>query len=220
MVAAVVAPYEPDGGDNFAPYFLSVSIDSSLTPDACGRFDPNRPYQVPPQPGTPPMVKVGAIPFAQAADEDGGMGHQRYARYYRVFRNRVCYEFELGFVASEGFNTDDKQSMDAEFEIINPILATVTIHPTTILPIWYLMIPPIGKDGQRDVTVPPAQWNRHIFDSKHDCEGALEVAHLSEAQGATAWSSRTGLTEQQNKALLYSRDWVCIASDDPRLKEK
>ena len=98
-VAAVVAPHEPDNGDNFAPYFLSVSIDSGLAADACGRFAPNGPYDVPPQPGTPPIVKLGSISFAQAADDDGGLGHQRYARYYRVFRNRTCYEIEIGFVA-------------------------------------------------------------------------------------------------------------------------
>ena len=220
MVAAVVAPSQPDDGDNFAPYFLSVSIDSGLTAEACGRFAPNGPYEVPPQPGTPPIVKVGSIQFVQARDEDGGLGHQRYARYYRVFRNRACYEFETGFVAPEGFNTDDEHSEDVEFEVISPILATVTIRPTTILPVWYLMIPQIAKDGQSDATAPLNQWNQHIFDSRHDCETALEVAQLSEAQGAAAWSLRTGLTQQQNKALLYSRDWICIASDDPRLKKK
>ena len=220
MVAAVVAPHEPDDGDNFAPYFLSVSIDSGLAADACGRFAPNGPYDVPPQPGTPPIVKLGSISFAQAADDDGGLGHQRYARYYRVFRNRTCYEIEIGFVAPKDFETEDEHSENVEFEVINPILATITIRPTTILPRWYLMIPRIAKDGGSDVTPPLIQWDRHIFDSRHDCESALEVAHLSEEQGAAAWNLRTGLTQQQNEALLYSRDWVCVASDDPRLKEK
>jgi hypothetical protein len=73
---------------------------------------------------------------------------------------------------------------------------------------WYLMVPPLTSDGKQfDANVPLAQWDaRMAFDNASDCENTL-YALIKDA-------SEDNLTHQQ---LRHSR---CIASDDPRLKEK
>jgi hypothetical protein len=130
-VAAVVVPYEPNGVDNFAPLFLSVSIDTTLAANDCNRFAPAHKQWAEPDPGSHPTTKIGAIWFTEAKDGSAGLGHQRSAKYYHVFKNRACYEFELGLVASSGMTEGD---YDEKLRELKAILATVTIRPTTIAP--------------------------------------------------------------------------------------
>jgi hypothetical protein len=87
---------------------------------------------------------------------------------------------------------------------------------------WYLMVTPLSKHGPNGKTAPLSQWEHpYTFDSRHDCETALAAAHLSEARGMAEVSLRTGLSEQESIAIpMDSIDWFCIATDDPRLKEK
>ena len=129
-VAAVVVPFTPDNGDNFAPEFLSVSLDTTLTADECTRFVPAHKRWARPDPlANHPAKKIGAIQFTEAEDDSAGAGHDRYAQYYHVFENRSCYEFELGLVE----NTDMAEDK-ADLQDLKAILATVTIRPTTIAP--------------------------------------------------------------------------------------
>jgi hypothetical protein len=127
-VAAVVVPFAPDNGDNLAPEFLSVSVDSTLTANECIRFVPAHKRWARPDPlASHPARKIGAIEFTEAEDESVGLGHDRSAQYYHVFKNRVCYEFELGLVENSDMTEDE-----AELRQLKAILATVTIRPTTI----------------------------------------------------------------------------------------
>jgi len=50
-------------GTDFQGAFLNVIVDSSLTADECAKFDLANPV---PERGSPPIVKIGAIEFAQA----------------------------------------------------------------------------------------------------------------------------------------------------------
>jgi hypothetical protein len=129
-VAAVVVPLKPDTGDNFAPQFLSVSVDTTLTAHECDRFVPAHKVWAEPDPlASHPIVKIGAIRFAKAEDSSAGLGHDRSAQYYHVFKNQTCYEFELGIVAS----LDPTEGVyDEELRELKAILATVTIRPTTV----------------------------------------------------------------------------------------
>jgi hypothetical protein len=87
---------------------------------------------------------------------------------------------------------------------------------------WYLMMPPVGENGKNDTGAPlNRSHHRHTFDSAHDCEKALAAARLSEALGIASLSQREGLSEQDALGLgRFSRDWQCIATDDPRFKGK
>ncbi len=88
---------------------------------------------------------------------------------------------------------------------------------------WYLMVTPLSnKHGPNGKAAPLIYWEHpYTFDSRHDCETALAAAHVSEARGMADVSLRTGLSEQESLAIpMDSIDWFCIATDDPRLKEK
>jgi hypothetical protein len=74
---------------------------------------------------------------------------------------------------------------------------------------WYLMIPPRGHDPQTfDDHAPLASW--FVFsahDAAHECEGAKFLNREGHKQSGDPM-----------KAAMDSAQ--CIATDDPRLKEK
>jgi hypothetical protein len=148
-VAAVELPFDPYHGTDFGGAFLKVSVDTSLTPTECNRtaFGVLAEMQgsyahygldsIPqPKHGELPTVKIGAIQFTEAEEDGGGLGHQTFAEYYHVFRNRVCYEFQLGLGTDGSGSTDLKKvDDDAVFRRLEAILATVTIRPTIVAPL-------------------------------------------------------------------------------------
>jgi hypothetical protein len=80
-------------------------------------------------------VRVGAIEFSESEDGDGGMGRSNEVQYYHVFRNQICYEFQLGEgVGGYGSATGIKSHVDDDgvFRRLKTILATVAIRSTTI----------------------------------------------------------------------------------------
>jgi len=75
---------------------------------------------------------------------------------------------------------------------------------------WYLMIPPrTGHDQQTfDDHAPLASWFVFsAYDAAHECEGAKFLNHEGHKQSGDPM-----------KAAMDSAQ--CIATDDPRLKEK
>jgi hypothetical protein len=76
---------------------------------------------------------------------------------------------------------------------------------------WYLMTPPLAKDAiHPDKSVPLKNWNRfQSFDSAKECEQRLMgfVKNYFVAKGPDFYWEPLA-------------DGECIASDDPRLKEK
>ena len=89
---------------------------------------------------------------------------------------------------------------------------------------WYLMVPHLGESegSQGGKTVPLNQWKRpYTFDSEASCEDALAAAYVSWATSVTTLGTQLGLSEKARMEIPdYIHDWFCVASDDPRLKEK
>jgi len=160
-VAAVEMPPDSYPGTDFEGAFLNVIVDNSLTADECAKFALANPM---PERGSPPVVKIGAIEFAQANVGDAGLGHEGAApHYYHVFKNGACYEFILGesvigFGAAEGI---EKVPDSAVLGKLQEILATVEFYPTTLPApaldsnqdsrgtIPYLRVAAALQDGQR-----------------------------------------------------------------------
>ena len=104
----------------------------------------------------------------------------------------------------------------------------MTLRHATALALvgWYLMMPPhVGGDGKPDKGVPLAQWDQMgSYDSAAECSGAY-IWFLKQRQKESALSLRSNpppLTLQADAArqqLGEASAAVCIASDDPRLKE-
>ena len=109
--------------------FLKVSVDTGLTPVECNRLAFHGLEESQPT-GNFPTVKVGAVQFTEAEEDNAGLGHEAFARYYHVFQNRTCYEFQLGL--NQNFGSPDE--IEDGFAELKDILATVTIRPITIAP--------------------------------------------------------------------------------------
>jgi len=121
---------------------------AGLTDSECNRSVFSGLEDAQPEPGKFPTVKVGENQFTAAIQNNGGLSHQTFAQYYHVFRNRACYEFELGVVGSVDMTEDEK---DEKFRVLKAILATVKFHLTTIAPqrlklfIHHLVLCPINN---------------------------------------------------------------------------
>ena len=109
--------------------FLKVSVDTGLTPVECNRLAFHGLEEIQPT-GNFPTVKVGAVQFTEAEEDNAGLGHEAFARYYHVFQNRICYEFQLGLNGNYG----SPDGFEDGFSELKDILATVTIRATTIAP--------------------------------------------------------------------------------------
>jgi hypothetical protein len=77
---------------------------------------------------------------------------------------------------------------------------------------WYLLVPnPLIKGkykGYPDVGAPLARWTIYqSFDSAKDCEKAKEKLVNKFSTGPVSL-----------KALVWTQSFVCIATDDPRLR--
>jgi hypothetical protein len=129
-VAAVSAPVEPPD-DTAALEFLQVRVDRNITSDECNQSS-FADLQKPGIPGTHleatfPTGQVGTIQFTEAQFADGGLGHQAISRYYHVFRNHACYEFQLGLDETWTLrNSDD--DLEDDFSELKDILATLTFR--------------------------------------------------------------------------------------------
>jgi hypothetical protein len=134
-VMALELPFSPSPSDqSFSQHgivekFLKVTVDAGLTPVECNRSAFHGLEELQPT-GNFPTVKVGAVQFTEAEEDNAGLGHKAFARYYHVFQNRICYEFQLGL--NQNFGSPDE--IEDGFAELKYILATVTIRPTTIAP--------------------------------------------------------------------------------------
>ncbi len=83
---------------------------------------------------------------------------------------------------------------------------------------WYLVIPPkLGVNSKDQIYVEPAPFSRwqisESFDTAKECQEAAR-ALAQPVQSAAEAGQRQSLEDFR---LVYAK---CIASDDPRLKEK
>jgi hypothetical protein len=72
---------------------------------------------------------------------------------------------------------------------------------------WYLMVPPPAPTPRFDLKAPLSKWSKKAsFNSQKECNDALATRRLKEARDR-----------------VLQPMWAfgkCVASDDPRLKEK
>jgi len=76
---------------------------------------------------------------------------------------------------------------------------------------WYLMIPPSGRDyPMGNVNAPLSQWGKRptTYRDKEECEHALD-RHVRQVNA-----------KNKQVAAKFYKQAQCIASDDPRLKQK
>jgi hypothetical protein len=89
---------------------------------------------------------------------------------------------------------------------------------------WYLLSPPIVLEGEKakiDGSVPLSQWHRgdRVYETESACEE--ENAKLRAiAESHKNWIGPSGSVAAANDRYVLLTNQRCIATDDPRLKEK
>jgi hypothetical protein len=130
-IAAVVTPKNSYKG---MWAFFNVSVDSSLSAIDCNEVDHRDPddpdFEEFEESRREALQRVGPLKLTETEGDSLGLGHSWYARYYHVYRNHACYEFQQG----EGGNGETDVDYHMVFRRLDAILATVTIRPTTIAP--------------------------------------------------------------------------------------
>lgn len=84
---------------------------------------------------------------------------------------------------------------------------------------WYLLVPPRSLEAGSPVTaIPPlSQWQMlRSFDNAEACEGALTTL----LKGLKQNLDKNPSDAKAAKQYAFASDARCVASDDPRLKEK
>ena len=131
VFVALEIPYGTSEGFLDAFYLVQVRVDTRLTPSQCyqssfaGLEAPGI-RRDPPKGGKFPTGKIGSIEFTEAQDAEAAMGHQAVGRYYHVFRNGACYEFQLGVNGTwTNLNSDE---LEDQFSDLKNILATLRFY--------------------------------------------------------------------------------------------
>ena len=93
--------------------------------------------------------------------------------------------------------------------------------------LWYLIIPPIGADNKVDAHASLSKWRIGVgFESEKDCDDSLKDA-IQKPMTPAEYQAAASATHKANmKPLSMSemtkrtQESICVAGDDPRLKEK
>jgi hypothetical protein len=137
-LAAVEMPGNSYPGTDFKSAFVNVSVNPSMTPEACAQF-------AVPEPSTGTdvsttakigQVKFGATEFQKFENNAGITTKQADAKYYHAFNTGACYEFALG-IGTDGqgnSNAEDTAPVDRQvvFAKLEKILATVKLQPAVM----------------------------------------------------------------------------------------
>ncbi len=126
-----------DGGLSSA--FFNVSVNPNLSASECQQFAFPEPAADPAGSVSPSKVTIGTLDF----DEVDDTNKQANARYYHVFKNGACYEFDLALVSvpsesavsGDGLSEAKEQKTEANsqevFRKLEKILSTVKIKEST-----------------------------------------------------------------------------------------
>jgi hypothetical protein len=91
---------------------------------------------------------------------------------------------------------------------------------------WYLMAPPVQEKDGVQYNAPIAKWDiQHVFDSAAECDVAMQRWRSRAKKVWDALNSKKPLPHNADLDLPLEQvnqmgACECIASDDPRLKEK
>src|SRR4029077_19823398 len=98
ILATVEMPRNSFPGTNFKSGFVNVSVNPSMTPEACAQFavpalstgtDASTPLKI-------KQLKFGATEFQEFENNADVTTKPADGKYYHAFNNGVCYEFALG----------------------------------------------------------------------------------------------------------------------------
>lgn len=136
IVASVEMPRNFYPNTDLGAAFLEVGVDTSATPDECNPSSSAATQSSESESGNHPPERIGNNQFTKTDDGNAGLGHQAYSVHYHIFRNRACYEFQLG-LGTNGYGSVDgitKVDGDAVIRRLKAVIATVNFRPTTITP--------------------------------------------------------------------------------------
>jgi len=85
---------------------------------------------------------------------------------------------------------------------------------------WYLLLPPTFPDQLKvNIDAPISKWEHYAaFDSAQDCESTIQYLNDQDKKFTSAQRANP-TTDEQSRAEQHVMS-ECIATDDPRLKEK
>jgi hypothetical protein len=138
ILATVEMPRNSFPGTNFKSGFVNVSVNPSMTPEACAQFavpalstgtDASTPVTI-------KQLKFGATEFQEFENNADVTTKPADGKYYHAFNNGVCYEFALG-IATDGEaqgTVEEITPVDREvvFARLEKILATVKLRPAVM----------------------------------------------------------------------------------------
>ena len=89
---------------------------------------------------------------------------------------------------------------------------------------WYLLMPPILIDGDKakvDGSVPLSKWDRgdRVYETESACE-ETNARLRAIAESHKNWIGPSGSADAADHRYVLLTSERCIATDDPRLKEK
>jgi hypothetical protein len=149
-VAAVEMPPGAYPGTDFASAFFSISVNRTLSADACSKF-PLSDASHPDEPAAATKVKVGDKELDQLQAFRAEAIKQADAKYYHWYENGACYEFALGlgtagYGVEEGIEPVDRAQV---FSKLEKILATVKLQPVSEREI----VARSGEPGTKDAAI-------------------------------------------------------------------
>jgi hypothetical protein len=89
---------------------------------------------------------------------------------------------------------------------------------------WYLLMPPVVDEGDTakvDHSVPLSQWYRgdRVYETQSACE-ETNARFRAIGESHKNWIGPSGSVAAANHRYVLMTNQRCIATDDPRLKEK
>jgi hypothetical protein len=137
-ISAVEVPRKLYVGTDFNAAFFNVSMNSKLTPAECEQFAFPETGDAETDPVTISKTKVGATEFNSVEGFAQTENTQVDVKYYHVFQNGNCYEFDLGlettFPATPDKPGPTLKTVDPNevFRRLNWILSTTKIVPVDL----------------------------------------------------------------------------------------
>jgi len=87
---------------------------------------------------------------------------------------------------------------------------------------WYLIVPPAGRTARVGLAMPLSQWTTvGSFDSAAKCESGRRKGLPLVEKRIKGEAEKAGVQAHNSDVQILAQSLLrCVASDDPRLKEK
>jgi hypothetical protein len=148
-LAAVELPETGFANTDFSSAFFNVSVNNTLTADQCVQFSVPEPKPVAPSTQSTEVASASVAPEPQGTKlmlgdmelrgteaVSGEGSRQSDSKYFHLFQNNACYEFELNVTTNAAENAAGMKHVDRDrvFSRLESILATVKINPIAPAP--------------------------------------------------------------------------------------